>query len=169
LHPVSENFVLGIGKDAIPANTETGDPRGAWYQGVKISLIDVSDPANPYERNQLIIGKRGSNSAVSNTHHALTSLLQANGDMRIALPISVHANESFSENETASTHHQWQYDALFRYNINTITGELYQLENIKITDKPISNYSSEWQNDRSAIIGDKVYYLHGDTLYSREW
>ncbi len=169
LHPVSENFVLGIGKDAIPASTETGDPRGAWYQGVKLSLIDVSDPANPYERNQLIIGKRGSNSAVSNTHHALTSLLQTNGDMRIALPISVHANETFSENETASTYHQWQYDALFRYDINTVTGELYPLENIKITEKPINNYATEWQNDRSAIIGDKVYYLHGDTLYSRDW
>ncbi len=169
LHPVSENFVLGIGKDAIPASTGTGDPRGAWYQGVKLSLIDVSDPANPYERNQLVIGKRGSNTAVSTTHHAFTSLLQTNRDMRVALPISVHANKTSSENETVSTYHQWQYDALFRYDINTVTGELYQLENIKITDKPINNYNAEWQNDRSAIIGDKVYYLHGDTLYSRDW
>ncbi len=170
LHPIGENFVLGIGKDAIPANTGTGDPRGAWYQGVKISLIDVSDPANPYERNQLIIGKRGTNTAVSNSHHAFTSLLQKNGDMRVAIPISVHANAFSAENSTASTQHQWQYDALFRYDINTLTGNLYPLENIKITDTTFNdNNSPEWQNDRSAIIGDKVYYLHGDTIYSREW
>jgi hypothetical protein len=169
LHPVGENFVLGIGKDAIPANTGLGDPRGAWYQGVKLSLIDVEDPSDPYERSQLIIGKRGTNTAVSNSHHAFTSLLQTNGDMRIALPISVHFNEELSENDTISTHHQWQYDALFRYDINTVTGTLYQLENIKIPSTPVNDTSQEWQNDRSVIIGDKVYYLHGDDILSRDW
>lgn len=169
LHPVGENFVLGIGKDAIPANTGVGDPRGAWYQGVKLSLIDVENPSDPYERSQLIIGKRGTKTAVSSSHHAFTSRLQANGDMRIALPISVHSNEESSENDTVSTHHQWQYDALFRYDINTLTGTLYQLENIKMTNTPTNNVSQEWQTDRSAIIGDKVYYLHGDDILSRDW
>ncbi len=168
LHPINENFVLGIGKDALPANTGQGDFRGAWYQGVKLSLIDVSDPAKPYERNQLIIGKRGSNTAVSFSHHAFTSLLHSSGDLRVALPISVHKNESPSENDSRSTHHEWQYDTLFRYDI-TPSGDLYQLEKIKAANTSAKKYSQYWQNDRSAIIGDKVYYLHGDDIISRDW
>lgn len=168
LHPIGENFVLGIGKDAIPAKAEQGDFRGAWYQGVKLSLIDVSDPAKPYERNQLIIGKRGSNTAVSFSHHAFTSLLHSSGDTRIALPISVHKNEQASENDTLSSFHNWQYDALFRYDI-TSSGDLYPLEKIKATNTSTEKYSHYWQYDRSAIIGDKVYYLHRDDIISRNW
>jgi uncharacterized secreted protein with C-terminal beta-propeller domain len=169
LHPVGENLILGIGKDTIPLGGKgTEDDRSASYQGVKISLLDVSNPKKPYERNQLIIGKRGTNTAVSSSQHAFTSLLQANGDMRVTLPISVHINVSPSENDTIKTVHKWQYDALFRYDINTFTGALYPLENIKITD--MSNTGSQsWQYDRSAIIGDRVYYLHGDDIISRDW
>jgi uncharacterized secreted protein with C-terminal beta-propeller domain len=169
LHPVGENLVLGIGKDAIPAKTGQGDPRGAWYQGVKLSLIDVSDPKQPYERNQLIIGKRGSNTGVSVSHHAFTSFLHSNGDLRIALPISVHKNEPVSENDTVSSFHEWQYDALLRYDINPLSGALYQLESIKTTHASSDKFSQNWQNDRSAIIGDRVYYLHGDDVISRDW
>ena len=170
LHPVGENFVLGIGKDAIAAKTGANDRQGAWYQGVKLSLIDVSDPKNPYERNQLVIGKRGTNTAVSFSQHAFTSLLQSSGDMRIALPISVHQNDPTEENGTLSTFHSWQYNALFRYNINTFTGALYQLENIKVPHSESNKRrSGSWRNDRSAIIGDKVYYLQNDDIISRDW
>ncbi|MCK5810432.1 MAG: beta-propeller domain-containing protein [Cocleimonas sp.] len=168
LHPIGENLVLGIGKDAIPASTEQGDARGAWYQGVKFSLIDVSNPANPYERYQQIIGKRGSNTAVSFSHHAFTSRLHSSGDLRVALPISVHINQSTSENDTRSTHHEWQYDALFRYDI-TASGDVYPLEKITTINTSTEKHSQYWQDDRSVIIGDKVYYLHRDKIISRDW
>ena len=164
LHPVSENLVLGIGKDAIPAVSESGDARGAWYQGVKLALFDVSDPQSPYTRSQILIGKRGTNTAVSFNHHAFTALLQEDGDLRIALPISVH-NGTSPEN----TYHQWQYDALYRYNINTFTGSLSERNIIKAKTSSADNFSSDWQNDRSAIIEDKVYYLHGDEIISSDW
>lgn len=169
LHPIGENLILGIGKDAVPISTGANDAREASYQGVKISLLDISNPNKPYERNQLIIGKRGTNSAVSVTQHAFTSLLRPNGDMRIALPISVHINAFPSENDSINSIHKWQYDALFRYDIDTFTGALYPLESIKITDAPAKISSQHWQYDRSAIIGDRVYYLHGDDIISRDW
>jgi len=169
LHPIGENLILGIGKDAIPISTGTDDDREASYQGVKISLLDISNPKKPYERNQLIIGKRGTNTAVSVTQHAFTSLLQPNGDMRIALPISVHINTVPSENDNVNSVHEWQYNALFRYDIDTFTGALYPLESIKVTDGASNTASQHWQYDRSAIIGDRVYYLHGDKIISRAW
>ncbi|MFQ5871985.1 MAG: beta-propeller domain-containing protein, partial [Candidatus Geothermarchaeales archaeon] len=67
LHPYDENYVIGIGKEAVPA--EDGD--FAWYQGVKISLFDVSDVANPVEIAKYVIGDRGTESPVLQDHKAL--------------------------------------------------------------------------------------------------
>ncbi|MCK5902338.1 MAG: beta-propeller domain-containing protein [Cocleimonas sp.] len=165
IHPISKNLILGIGKDALP--NKKGE---AWYQGVKLTLIDVSNPASPYTRTQTIIGKRGTNTAVSYTHHAFTSLMQPNGDLRIALPISVHENIPASENDTIQTQHQWRYDALYHYNINTVTGELGRQKTIKAPDLSTKDHHSiNWSSDRSAIIGDHIYYLHGDAIQSKQW
>ncbi|MGB5926154.1 MAG: beta-propeller domain-containing protein, partial [Dehalococcoidia bacterium] len=58
LHPYDENHLIGIGKET----TEEGE--FAWYQGVKISLFDVSDVNNPQEISKLEIGDRGTDSPV---------------------------------------------------------------------------------------------------------
>lgn len=66
LHPYDENYIIGLGKDAIPA--DEGD--FAWYQGVKLSLFDVSDFENPKEVANFNIGDRGTDSYALNDHKA---------------------------------------------------------------------------------------------------
>ena len=163
LHPIGENFLLGIGKDAIATN-DIGEIRGAWYQGVKLSLIDISNPQFPIEQWTEIIGKRGTNTAVSVSHHAFTSL-QTGNNLKIVLPISLHENNTSTETEFPNTYHAWKYDALYSYNIDTVTGELSQQEILKAnSDK---EFYSQWQNDRSAILGGKLYYLHNNEVVSQ--
>lgn len=67
LHPYGENHLLGIGKESIA--DDEGD--FAWYQGVKISLFDVTDVANPIEITKYEIGDRGTDSPVLRDHKAL--------------------------------------------------------------------------------------------------
>ena len=67
LHPLDENHVIGIGKEAVAA--EEGD--FAWYQGVKISLFDVTDVSKPHETSKYVIGDRGSDTPVLRDHKAL--------------------------------------------------------------------------------------------------
>ena len=68
LHPYDENHLIGIGKWTVEA--EEGD--FAWYQGVKISLFDVSDVEHPREIDSIIIiGDRGTDSPVLHNHKAL--------------------------------------------------------------------------------------------------
>ena len=67
LHPYGENYLIGIGKETVEA--EDGD--FAWYQGVKISLFDVSDVENPKEIAKYVIGDRGTDSPVLRDHKAL--------------------------------------------------------------------------------------------------
>lgn len=65
LHPYDENHIIGIGKDTY------GDGTPAWYQGIKLSLFDVTDPTNPKEVYKDVIGDRGSESILLNDHRAL--------------------------------------------------------------------------------------------------
>lgn len=67
LHPYNENYLIGIGKEAVPA--EEGD--FAWYQGLKMSLFNISDIENPREEAKVVIGDRGTDSPVLRDHHAL--------------------------------------------------------------------------------------------------
>ncbi len=185
LHPISANLLLGIGKDAVAdTSTQSGDEnRGAWYQGVKLSLIDVSDPQHPLEKQKIILGKRGSETAVSQTQHALTSLLR--GDtLQVALPVSVNENlNSYTLDDPAYTpanpsyYYAWTRDELQRLDINTLTGDINvrpALIAASAATEPQTDwggdpYSWSWPQDRSVMIGDYVYYLHGDKLLSSAW
>ena len=66
LHPYDESHIIGIGKETVAA--EQGD--FAWYQGVKISLFDVSNVSNPVEIDKYEIGDRGTDSPVLRDHKA---------------------------------------------------------------------------------------------------
>ncbi len=67
LHPYDENHIIGIGKE-----TEASDREDfSWYQGVKISLFDVSDVSNPVEVSKYEMGDRGTTSPILDDHKAL--------------------------------------------------------------------------------------------------
>jgi len=72
LHPISENLIIGVGKNATEAVDGFGDNQGfAWYQGLKLGLFDVSNMSNPKEVGNVEIGDRGTDSVVLNDHKAL--------------------------------------------------------------------------------------------------
>ncbi len=179
LHPVGENFLLGIGKDAV-IDSRSGDDnwRGAWYQGVKLSLIDITNPQQPYEKQKILLGKRGSNTAVSSTHHALTSL-QRGDSLRVTLPLSRHEGiQQYNTHVPVSHpahHYEWTRNELVRLEIDSVNGVITQHSPI-ISDSNSSEdngyywpYNRSVLHDRSVMIGDAVHYLHGDQIISREW
>ena len=65
LHPLDSNHLLGIGKDA----KIQGD--NWWYEGMKISLFNTTNPFDPQEITNLIIGVRGTESEALNDHKAI--------------------------------------------------------------------------------------------------
>jgi len=73
LHPYDENHIIGIGKEAAPASDEEVNARDlnfAWYQGLKISVFDVSDVNNPIESAKIVVGDRGTDSDALYNHKA---------------------------------------------------------------------------------------------------
>lgn len=65
LHPLDETTLIGVGR-----NTMTNRYGAVMEDGLKISLFDVSDPENPVESAQLLLGNMGSDSPVLQNHHA---------------------------------------------------------------------------------------------------
>jgi inhibitor of cysteine peptidase len=68
LHPIADGYLIGIGKDAVPA--EQGE--FAWYQGLKMSLFRADHSGNLSEVAKLLIGDRGSDTPVLYDHKAFT-------------------------------------------------------------------------------------------------
>ena len=81
LHPYDENHVIGIGKDA--------DDQGsfAWFQGLKMSLFDVTNVYRPKEVAKIDIGDRGTHSEALYDHKAF--LFDRSKDLLI-IPVQLH-------------------------------------------------------------------------------
>lgn len=64
MHPVAAGRLVGVGFDAFDEGTF------AWYQGIQVSLFDVTDPLGMKRIDNKIIGDRGSSSEVTADHKA---------------------------------------------------------------------------------------------------
>lgn len=154
--------------------------RGAWYQGIKLSLFDVSDPGQPSEVNSIILGKRGTESDVLYDHHALAYLPpnELRG-ARLAIPVRLHENTpTFSGPDLAlpSTWYDPTHTGLYLFDIN-VTGEIGIKQQGKIISQqaqaanPMSGFlinNFGW-TDRAVLQGDNVYYIHGTDVIPRNW
>ncbi len=171
LHPVGDNYLLGIGKDAIAVDGGD-DGRGAWYQGVKLSLIDITNPSSPYEKQKISIGKRGTETAVSQSHHALTTLQQGN-NLQVALPVSLHNGTTdypSGRPVPTTTGHRMSCTASTSTPKRARCRHLTPIVSETATAADPYSYSSyQWPNDRSVMIGEFIHYLHGDKVISQAW
>lgn len=82
LHPLSENTVLGFGREA----TDTGR-----QQGLKVSLFDVSDVSSPREIAKWVDDERFTSSSAEFEHHAL--LLDVDREL-LVVPVSSYGRDS---------------------------------------------------------------------------
>lgn len=165
LHPVDENLLIGIGKDAVP--DENGEFRGAWYQGVKVALIDVSDPQNPIETTSMVIGERGSEASVLADHLAFASV-RGDERMRFAFSVNLHDTlpDGILEPEHPSFWYEFTHHGLYRFEVDRSNAQLNMLD-------PLLTGSEQWSyrlaNDRALIIDDAVHLLHRGRFWSQDW
>lgn len=151
LHPYDENHLIGFGQDTklVTDKNANGQPR-VLTDGVKISLFDVSDMANPKEKFTEIIGGRGTYSSLNYDHKAL--LFNKNKNL-FGFPISVYQNSSRNDYEQI-----FDFQGAYLYNIKPDTGFTLQL---KISHETAKNQYELWESSiqRLVTIGDKVFAL----------
>ena len=111
LQALDESHLIGIGKDTVDEGSF------AWYQGVKVSLFDVSDPTKPSEVARYVIGDRGSDSL--GLRDSKSILLDAEKNL-LVLPVTV----SLSPNPSVPNAYGspvWQGAYVFQITTNTLT------------------------------------------------
>jgi len=149
LHSYDENHVIGVGKETVSA--ETGD--FSWYQGVKISLFDVTDLTEPKELAKYEIGDRGSDSPVLSDHKAFLFSKERN---LLVIPVSV-AKADAKAPSWATGEIVWQGAYVF-----TISLELEEKITLKGTITHVENgnvHNASYHATRALYINDVLYTI----------
>lgn len=141
LHPIGEGRLVGLGFNA----DDQGD--FAWTQGLKLSMFDVSDAANPAEVGTELIGARGSYSDAVEEHHAFTFDKER---MLIALPV-----EFYEGDRSGSTFGRYSGSSVWLIRVSE-AGSFDEVGRAEVAGGGGSRHY--WTRDtvilRTAIIGD---------------
>jgi len=159
LHPYDENHIIGIGKETIEA--EEGD--FAWYQGVKISLFDVTDVAVPKEVAKYEIGDRGTDSLILYDHKAFLFDKEKN---LLVIPVTVaEINPAkYPGGVPASMYGDFVWDGAYVFHISLEAGLEFRGGITHLTDnsdltKTGYYYRSPYSVQRSLYIDNVLYTI----------
>ena len=161
LHPYDENHIIGIGKE-----TAGGDERFSWYQGVKISLFDVSNVSKPIEKAKIEIGDRGTDSEALREHKAV--LFSKNKNL-LVLPITLaEINESKYDGDIPdNAYGEYVWNGAFVLNINeneiSERGRITHEENFS-EDRKYRYYRGENMIRRSLYIEENLYTISNNII-----
>jgi len=155
LHPYDETHLIGIGKET----TDAGE--FAWYQGVKISLFDVSDVNNPQEIDKLEIGDRGTESPVLYDHKAFLFDRSRNLMVMPILVAEVDQSE-YPEGVPSWAYGEpvWQGAYVFDISLDagiSVQGTITHIEDI--ADPEYYYYYTPFAVERSLYIEDVLYTI----------
>ncbi len=146
IHPLGENHLMTIGKDAKEENGTT------WYQGMQLSIFDITDFANPKLLHQEKLGDRGTESEALHNHKAFTFWTE---EGLLALPIRLHEFK-----ETPSQPWEWaeeSFQGLYVYDVRSDAGFDFLG---RIATKSAS--FPDWT--RGIFIGETVYAVQNNAV-----
>ncbi|MCW4050668.1 MAG: beta-propeller domain-containing protein [Candidatus Bathyarchaeota archaeon] len=157
LHPYDENTLIGVGKETVEA--KEGD--FSWYQGVKISLFDVSDVENPRELAKIEIGDRGTDSPALRDHHAFLFSKERN---LLVIPIleAQIDEDDFSGDVPGGFYGDYVYQGAYVFDISLEGIELRgQVTHIDDDSLLRSGFWFESENsvERSLYIEENLYTI----------
>lgn len=193
LHPMDNGYLLGIGQEvdqqSIPGTGEEPTILPVT-SGMKVSLFDVSDPANPQEVSN--ISYQDTYTPAEYDYRAL-SVLQTGDTYQFAMPTErwvateqpapVDPEDTPTDEtgegdgDTTSTDEPvepaitiWQPEnSLLMLEVNAASGagEMNVINQMAVENDPESYV---WGGeDRSVIHGENVFYIHGNQVWHSLW
>ena len=155
LHPVSENVILGVGRDVydIYVRDKNGEEVviGQNTGGIKLSLFDVSDMGKPREIDTLILGDGGYSELLYN-HKA--AMFKADESI---LAFCANITDSIKGSE-------WWDGALVISYANNKISELGKIDSD--VGRGLISYGYTFSGQRLVYIGNTLYYADYSVLRS---
>lgn len=152
IHPFGAHHLITVGKDAVLV----AEDNMAWYQGVQLSIFDVSDFAAPGLKHKLILGDRGTATEVARNHKAFTFWPEKN---LLALPIELYEY-------SAPPVQPWEYgihsfSGLYVYRVSPEDG--FVLLGRISTRSADDGWFTPWI--RGVFVDDTVYAVTSDAVH----
>lgn len=147
---------------AKPDNTGfTGEP-AAFYQGMKVALFDVSDPANPKELFKETIGDRGTESELLHNPKALLFSKEKN---LLAFPVTVMEikDKKAAGSDSPQAYGEFAFQGAYIYGLDLEKGFQLRGKITHLSEEAMKNAGSAWYG--SDLNVERLLYI-GDTLYS---
>jgi inhibitor of cysteine peptidase len=149
IHPLDANHLLTIGKDAVDEDTF------AWYQGIQLSIFDVTDFANPALLAKEVIGVRGTESEADTNPKAFNYFAPMSS---LAIPIALAEGPTQQPYDTG----HYTFNGLYVYRATVADG--FQLLGRISTGEVNPYYYYSWYGYESAPYTRGVFI--GDTVYA---
>lgn len=156
LHPWDENHLIGVGKSTVAA----GGGDFAWYQGVKVSIFDVSDLDNPKETSKFVIGDRGTESLALREHKAFLFNRSKN---LLVIPVKLAEidEDKYSKEVSPFARGEYVWQGAYAFNLDSedgiaLKGRISHLD----SDEDLSGsgyYNSPYSVKRSLYIENVLY------------
>ncbi len=166
LHPYDETHLIGVGKEAV----ESQQYDFAWYQGLKISLFDVSNVNNPVQLSNYIIGDRGTDSPVLTDPKAF--LFDKSKNL-LVIPVSLAIVDSSTLDQygqlEASAYGQTVWQGAYVFNLTpengfTLKGSVTHLDSKLLNSQGQLTNSYDYYNTQNQWIIRSLFI--GNTLYT---
>jgi uncharacterized secreted protein with C-terminal beta-propeller domain len=156
LHPYDENNLIGVGKETV----EASESDFAWYQGVKLSLFDVSNVNEPKQLSKYVIGDRGTDSPVLSDPKAF--LFDKSRNL-LVIPVDLAEIDKtvVKPGPDAYGTFVWQGVYVFRLTLNdgfVLSGTVTQMEkNASLQNGDYYWMNSDYWISRALYIGNTLY------------
>lgn len=159
IHLLDDNHLLTIGKDAVVEEEWVLD------QGVRLSIFDVTDLADPQLLHTVIIGDRGTESEAAYNPKAFTLWKQGNRNL-LAIPVDLAETDTDPVDPEEYGLHT--FSGLYVYEVTSGSGFelLGRISTAPATGEP---YYYSWDWTRGIFIGDDVYAVLHDAVHAAAW
>jgi inhibitor of cysteine peptidase len=165
LHPYDETHIIGLGKDTV----DTG--QWARFQGVKVSLFDVTNVSNPIEIDKfVIIGDRGTESLALDDPHAFLFSKDKN---LLVIPITLYELDNSSGDVDPSTYGYYTWEGAYVLHVDetgiTLDGRIaHEYEDEPEYDYDYYCYYNQNRIKRSFYIDDVLYTVSDHIMMANE-
>ena len=156
LQPYDETHLIGFGKSSTNVTWENA----ALFQGLKLSLFDVTDPSNPIDTSNYLVGDRGSDSPALTDHKSVLFDRSLN---LLVIPLTIAQAQP---NATCT----WCYNPLvwqgaYVFNVTVQDGIVFRggITHLATGQLPSWNNSSFFVT-RALYIGSVLYTISNNTV-----
>lgn len=159
MHPVGEGRMVGVGFDAQDMGSY------ALYQGIQVSLFDISDPMDMQRIDNKIHGSRGSYSDITSDHHAFFFDPQTN---LMSIPVVELGNSKAGNVGGWGYGDQLKFSGTVLYQIEANglneVGRVSHQDLMPETCKLTLGQGQWWQDQTRSMDVNRVYKVDGQLL-----